>query len=239
MKSYQQEFYDKRHAETVYAADTILSILLPSVPAVTSAIDVGCGVGTWLAVLQQKGVQTIQGVDGNWVDSKLLVIPQACFKQVDLSRELLQMPRKYDLAISLEVAEHLAPEQAADFVASLTALSDRVLFSAAVPYQRGRNHINEQWQDYWASLFEAQDYVVQDFIRARIWNNDQIPFWYRQNILLFSRKSKETDAQLAPAVSDYCAMPLNVVHPELYTSRAKPQFDFKAKFRKYFFRRSE
>jgi hypothetical protein len=165
MEAYPQEFYASMRDKTTYSANTILDIVLQRIPAVHSAVDVGCGVGNWLAVLREKGATEIQGLDGSWVDQDLLAIPRSNFKQVDLSRSAIELPRRYDLAISLEMAEHLPPDRAEEFVTSLTALSDYVLFSAAIPFQGGINHLNEQWQHYWADLFAARGYGVHDFIR--------------------------------------------------------------------------
>jgi len=218
MKTYSREFYVNRHEDTFHSANIILSLLLRHIPAVHSAVDVGCGVGTWLAALQEKGVKDIQGVDGPWVNQDLLAIPRACFKQVDLSTSAVDLPRRFDLAISLEVAEHLPASRATEFVASLAALADQVLFSAAIPLQGGVNHVNEQWQTYWVRLFDAMGYGVHDFIRSSIWNDSKIPYWYRQNILFFS---KHALAASDPIGRDASSLPLDLVHPDLYLRRAK------------------
>ena len=63
------------------------------------------------------------------------------------------LERKFDLAISLEVAEHLKSSSSEDFVQSLTTLAPMILFSAAIPHQGGLHHINEQWLEYWGDLF--------------------------------------------------------------------------------------
>src|SRR3546814_3871891 len=139
----QADWYDERHQKAVYSAETILSLLLPCLPPVRSAVDLGCGVGTWLSVLQARGAQEVLGFDGDWVDRQLLVIPQDCFRKTDLSR-LESSGRRFDLAISLEVAEHLPAARAETFVQTLTSLSDFVLFSAAIPGQGGRNHRSEE-----------------------------------------------------------------------------------------------
>lgn len=227
MPAYSQEFYANRHTNTIYSANTILTLLFERIPTAHSAIDIGCGVGTWLSVLQEKGAKDIQGVDGSWVDEELLVIPRSCFQQVDLSRSVMKLPRKYDLAISLEVAEHLPSDRAREFVSSLTALSDYVLFSAAIPFQGGVRHINEQWQHYWAELFGDMDYVVHDFIRPRIWNDTRIPVWYRQNILLFSKRQESNGTLLDPVDLGDCSLPLDVVHPDLYLAKG-PQLGLKS-----------
>lgn len=219
MKPYTQDFYSTRHQRTVYSAKTILSLILDKIPPLNSAVDVGCGVGTWLAVLKtDKGVETIQGMDGNWVDEKLLEIPKDSFQRADLSQPF-ELSRRFDLAICLEVAEHLPPVRAKDFVCSLTALSDCVLFSAAIPFQGGKNHVNEQWHSYWIELFTAQGYLAYDCIRAEIWNDDQIPFWYRQNILFFARKEIAVEIKATPLNAVNGVLPLLAVHPDLYLSK--------------------
>jgi hypothetical protein len=218
MKPYSREFYINRNEKTVYSANTILSIVQERIPAIHSAIDVGCGIGTWLNVLKEKGVEEILGLDGTWVDQNLLVIPQSCFKSVDLSKSVISPPLRYDLAICLEVAEHLPSEHAKEFVSYLTDLSDYVLFSAAIPYQGGRNHINEQWQHYWVDLFAAKDYHVYDFIRQIIWNNNQIPSFYRQNIFLFSKHQISYEPQSNPTDGNW-GLPIDVVHPDFYQKR--------------------
>lgn len=220
--AYSKEFYVNRHDQTVHSANTILSILLELIPAVHSAVDIGCGVGSWLAVLQEKGVKDIQGLDGSWVDQDLLEIPRTCFKQVDLSKSVIKLPQRYDLAICLEVAEHLPSDRAKELVSSLTALSDYVLFSAAIPFQGGVDHVNEQWQHYWVELFRSKEYTVHDFIRPMIWNDNQIPVWYRQNILLFSQQQKSINFPRDFVGFDTWPMPLNLVHPDLYRSKANP-----------------
>ncbi len=216
MKAYRDRFYRDRHDETRRAADTILSLVLDLVPPVRSAVDVGCGVGTWLASLRDRGVRTVRGLDGPWVPEDRLVIPREAFLRVDLGGPLPELGR-FDLAISLEVAEHLPSERAESFVGSLAALSDVVLFSAAVPHQGGSHHVNEQWQDHWARLFAARGYAVLDAIRPRIWDDAGIAYWYRQNVLLYARKEKLGELRSATGALGPTSLPaLRTVHPELY-----------------------
>ena len=66
------------------------------------------------------------------------------------------MNRKFDLVLSLEVAEHLPSECAEAFVESLVNLGPVILFSAAIPYQGGENHVNEQWPEYWVGVLSGE-----------------------------------------------------------------------------------
>ena len=188
-----------------------------------SVIDVGCGVGTWLSVFSELGVPDIFGVDGNWVDKRLLLIPQNFFASHDLTRPLV-IGRQFDLVVSLEVAEHLPSESAEIFVDSLTSLGPVVLFSAAIPFQGGTSHINEQWPDYWAKLFNKRGYVAVDSVRRKVWQNDNVDCWYAQNILFFVNKSKLEDyPQLKKAYAITEPNQLSIVHPKLYLLRANPR----------------
>ena len=208
---YAGNFHQTRHQETNYAAKKILTILL-DVFEIHSAIDIGCGVGTFLWFLEQRGVSDILGLDGDWVNHELLVITPDKFLPVDL-KTLPKFERAYDLLICLEVAEHLPPEYAADFIGKLCKLSNLVLFSAAVPGQKGRAHLNEAWQSYWAKLFAEHNYHPLDLIRPKIWHDSAIPFWYRQNTLVYVKAGE----QLAPQNFEAC--PLDIIHPELFQLR--------------------
>ena len=219
---YTEKFYLKRMDEKlVYSADRTLSVVLPKLPPVNSAVDVGCGLGTWLASLLELENRQIDilGIDGPWIDPDLLVIPEDSFLAADLSREIPRVEGRYDLAISLEVAEHLPPEKAGEFVGFLTGLSDFVLFSAAIPFQGGTNHFNEQWQGYWAALFEQKGYVPVDFVRPALWNDDKVSFHYRQNTILYSREDRVREISL-PSLLD--GQMLSLSHPEYYTKHTHP-----------------
>lgn len=221
MKKYESYFYSNRYERTAEAAVRILDLVLPRIPPVRSALDVGCGVGAWLSVLKEKGVSEIAGIDGVWVEEKLLRIPRENFRIADLS-ERLDLGRRCDLAISLEVAEHLPPARAAGFVEELAGASDFVLFSAAIPFQGGYRHVNEQWQSYWAELFARQGYAVRDWVRPRLWLDEKIPVWYRENLLLFVAHDRLADLKPAPDGSPDASLPLDVVHPEAYLSKVDP-----------------
>ena len=227
---YGGSFHLMRHRETSYAAETILTILLNHIPDIHSAVDVGCGVGTFLSFLEKKGIHDVLGLDGYWVDQALLAIPANKFQPVDL-KVLPEFGRTYDLAICLEVAEHLRPEDAVGFIGKLCGLSNLILFSAAVPGQGGVAHLNEAWQSYWAKLFAERDFYPVDLIRPQIWNDQAISFWYRQNILVYAKEG----GRLSPQSGGI--FPLDLVHPELFLMRTKASSQlglFKRLFRRLY-----
>jgi 2-polyprenyl-3-methyl-5-hydroxy-6-metoxy-1,4-benzoquinol methylase len=85
-----------------------------------SVVVFGCGLGTWISEFKRSGVQDVLGLDGSWVDKTYFeqdVLHN--FMVADLESPI-RLDRKFDLAISLEVAEHLDKKSARSFVASLT-----------------------------------------------------------------------------------------------------------------------
>lgn len=175
-----------------------------------SVLDVGCGIGTWLNVFKDYGIKDLVGIDGDYVDKELLFdfLDEKDFIAKDLRLEF-HLKRKFDLVLSLEVAEHLDEIYAEDFVSSLVSHGEIIIFSAAIPGQGGQNHMNEQWPDYWANLFNAHDYVFLDIIRPLIWNNSEVDFWYRQNIFFVVKKNHIL-------ASKYKSSHFALVHPELF-----------------------
>jgi len=97
---------------------------------------------------------------------------------------------RFDLALSLEVAEHLNPKRADSFVADLCKASDLVLFSAALPAQDGDEHQNCQWTSYWAQLFVRQGYFPFDVVRPLIRSNRAVEWWYRTNVVLYVKATE-------------------------------------------------
>ena len=90
--------------------------------------------------------------------------------------------------MSLEVAEHLEEEAADNFVRQLTKISDRILFSAAIPDQGGLHHLNERPPSYWAKKFKTYGFNQLDFLRPLFWDDERIEWWYRQNFLIYEKR---------------------------------------------------
>ncbi len=155
-----------------------------------SVIDVGCGVGTWLKAWRDIGVEEIEGVDVNNVDNSELYIDRKNISIANLEKHDFSGYKKYDLAMSLEVAEHLDEKFAEKFVTDLTSLSDVIIFSAASPFQGGTHHVNEQPPQYWVDLFNKQGFDCFDFLRDKLMRNSQSTSWHAQNILTFVNKNK-------------------------------------------------
>ena len=209
--TYDGEFYDDLD-EQVRASAAVIAPMVVELLHPTSIVDVGCGRGTWLHAFSDLGVADVVGVDGPHVEPSDLEIPADHFLARDL-REPLDLGRRFDLVISLEVAEHLAPDLGSTFVDSLTRHGNAVLFSAAIPLQGGAGHVNEQWQSHWAAEFARHGFVPVDAIRSAVWCDPDVAFWYAQNMLLYVRDTTSNDRMPAP---ESTARRLDVVHPDHY-----------------------
>ncbi len=183
-QAYSKVFYDWQRVGSHNSAERILPIVFEAVQP-KSVVDVGCGVGSWLDVARSLDASTV-GYEGEWVKSLSPTYPGLDIRAADLEQRL-QPGETFDLAISMEVAEHLTPGRADSFVADLVALAPNVLFSAAVPGQGGNNHLNEQWQSYWADRFAAHGYGPRDIVRPAVRDDRGVAYWYRQNAVLYSK----------------------------------------------------
>ena len=209
---YDSAYFRVKAAGERTSAEVIVPLLM-SLLEPRSVCDIGCSQGIWLAVFKEHGVERVVGIDGDYVERDELQIDAREFVAADLQRGVPEVGR-FDLAISLEVAEHLLPEAATPLVDGLVALAPAVLFSAAIPGQGGRGHVNEQWPDYWSELFARHGYVPIDCIRDRVWLERSVNVWYRQNTLLFADRSLvESREGLREAHARSGERPLAVVHP--------------------------
>jgi SAM-dependent methyltransferase len=184
---YDEDFYLRQRDKSLESA-RIIAPLVMKLAEIKSVIDVGCGMGGWLRAFADNGVAVIRGVDGDYVDRTKLYVSPEVFSSVDLTQPL-KIDERFDLAVCLEVAEHLPTKASSGLVRGLTQLAPIVLFSASVPGQGGTGHINEQWPEFWQDLFAQQGFVMLDLIRPLIREDRRIDWWYRQNIAIFASKA--------------------------------------------------
>jgi SAM-dependent methyltransferase len=183
--AYGTDFYRFLASFAVRSAQRIVPLLTSALP-VRSVADFGCGQGAWLSVWAAAGA-SVTGVDGPYVKTESLLIDPGKFQAADLSAPI-DLGRQFDLVQSLEVAEHLPPAKAEQFVKTLTAHGSQVLFSAAVPGQGGENHLNEQPLGYWRAIFRKRGYAAIDYLRPLICDDPAIARWYRCNMLLYVKE---------------------------------------------------
>jgi SAM-dependent methyltransferase len=212
----RRKYIHEEHTHNLTAPQEIVPLLI-SYFNPHSVADVGCGIGTFLRIFLELGVHDVVGIEGPWVNKELLFnnIDEKSFIEADLEKEF-SINRKFDIALSLEVGEHLHYSSAETYIKNLISLSDTIIFSAALPGQGGQNHINEQWMDYWQKIFEKHNYYCYDVFRQQLWNNPGVNWWYSQNMFLFTSKN-----DLQQIFHDK-KVPLNsYIHPELFKLKAQ------------------
>ncbi|NEO85722.1 MAG: methyltransferase domain-containing protein [Spirulina sp. SIO3F2] len=215
---YDPAFFAQLNEKTPRSAAIILDWLYRHYQS-QSVVDVGCGQGVWLAAAEVQGASLLKGLDGHWVKPAQLASQHIDFQAVDFEGELPSLSQTYDLCISLEVAEHISPARATEFIQFLCQAANVVLFSAAVKHQGGTNHINEQWQSYWIERFDQNGYDCLDVIRPQIWQHPDVAWYYQQNMFLFVNRAQPPE-QLAQLQA--LTQPIfDLAHPLSYETKVR------------------
>jgi SAM-dependent methyltransferase len=217
-ETYGREFFESQADASLRSARLVLERLFPLLRP-QRVLDVGCGVGSWMRASEELGATDVLGIDGEWIDRSMLLIDPDHFIAADIATHRLagilgeRGATPFDLVICVEVAEHLPFERASSFVEDLVACADVILFSAAVPFQFGTHHVNEQWPEFWAILFRAQGFSCFDCLRPAIWATPGVDWWYAQNALVFVRDGSRASSSL-PEQARIEAQGLSLIHPE-------------------------
>jgi hypothetical protein len=215
---YDADFYESKLQATSRSAATVLGLLYQDYKAL-SLIDVGCGRGAWLGEAERLGATSLQGMDGPWLSRESLLSRSIRFSSVDFEGTLPRLTQRFDLCISLEVAEHISADRAEPFIQYLCDASDVVLFGAAIKRQGGAHHVNEQWQSYWIDLFRAKHYECFDVIRPRVWCDPAVEWWYRQNTFLFVNQESRNALLDRDQLRRLQSPIFDAVHPANYESK--------------------
>ncbi len=212
-----ENFHDTENAEKINTA-TARSVLEEFLKYCQpdSVLDVGCGIGVWLSTARSLGINNVFGVDGPWLKKEMLRVEKECVQILDLEQSF-SLKKRFDLVMSIEVAEHLTEIRAESFVQNLIDHGDVIIFSAAVPRQGGHNHLNEQWPEYWEEIFRKKDFICIDLFRPRIWNNKEVYLHIRQNVLLFISKKLLQSEQYKDLLNYRANLDqLSLIHPDSY-----------------------
>src|SRR5215204_4952574 len=102
---YGVRFYNDQRSGSLRSAQVIVPLVTALIRP-RSVVDVGCGIGTWLKVFSEAGVEDYLGLDGDYVTRDQLLIEPMHFQAADLANPP-KLERTFDLAVCLEVGEHL------------------------------------------------------------------------------------------------------------------------------------
>lgn len=165
MNDYNKLFYDsfcgedysntelwESHFGTI--ADRIAEYFTPK-----TVLDAGCANGYLVKALRDRGI------DAYGIDISSYAIESADdelrkYLNVQSLTEPLpeSFPKKFDLVVTIEVLEHMQPDDGALAIKRLCSYSDTVLFSST-PYDfDNKTHVNVQQAEYWAKQFANNSY---------------------------------------------------------------------------------
>ena len=213
MSEYSIDFYSDLEKSSSTSAKVLVPILIKKFHP-TSVIDFGCGGGSFVRQFLSNGVQDVTGVEGEWILDVKHLATEAWLRVYDLKKPI-KLERKFDMAVCLEVAEHLPIEFSRTLAETLVAASDRIVFSAAIPGQSGTDHINLQFPDYWAHLFKEYGYFLEWDPRPSIWNTRGVAPWYQQNLLIYRKYTDQGKEVILPP---------RMFHPKIFPEHANLYF---------------
>ena len=163
----------------------IIANALVEVWSPESVYDVGCGNGVYVQYLLNQSVNA-WGIEPTQECLSSLSMPVDRLLHLDLRFPWLVEGEKVDLAVCLEVAEHIDEPFADTFVDNLSAVSDQLVFSAAPPGGKGHHHVNCQLPEYWKQKFLARGYI-HDEVHERLWLEALAPWKHRKEINAYRR----------------------------------------------------
>lgn len=169
-------------------ADSIVGELRPR-----RVVDVGCGTGALLEVLRDRGCEVF-GFEYSKAALAYCRERKLDVAKFDLEKDVLHDNRTFDVAVSMEVAEHLPAAVADRYVDLLVRLADTVVFTAAPPGQGGNDHVNEQLPEYWVGKFAQREFRLDD-TRSRRWREawqagGKVQDWYYKNLMIFRAEQR-------------------------------------------------
>lgn len=153
-----------------------------------SVIDVGCASGLYLKPFMDRGVRVLgQDSAPDAISDEVIQIPRYCIELKDITEGEASPPLPFDLALCIEVAEHLEEKFASALISHLSLCSDVVFFSAAHPGQGGVGHINCQPKEYWETLFAEEgfrrDIQDENYLRTLVCSGYHLG-WLPMNMMV-------------------------------------------------------
>ncbi len=165
-------------------AAVIMEYLSPS-----SVLDVGCGTGALLFEFRRLGCR-VQGIEYSDAAISYCRHRNLDVVKAELEKGCLRLSSKFDVAVSFEVAEHLAETSAERYVDLLASAADVVVMTAAHPGQGGVDHVNEQPAEYWVAKFQRRGFVhrldLPEQWRKKWDSSGEVAGWYSCNLLVFA-----------------------------------------------------
>ena len=155
------EFYSKgffKGMRKIRGWQMALGHIIGELYNIESVVDFGCASGYYLEGFLKSGAK-IRGFE-YLLENSIDFMSDEIKPYVEQGNAMEDINcGKFDLSMSIEVAEHILPEKSDVFVSNLVNASNKyILLTAAPPGQGGTGHINEQPKEFWVDKIEAKGF---------------------------------------------------------------------------------
>jgi cyclopropane fatty-acyl-phospholipid synthase-like methyltransferase len=149
---------------------------------ISTVVDFGCGTGQYTKHFIAGNV-SCEGYDGNPDTAE---ISGGLCGVLNLAK-LVNLNKKFDCVLSLEVGEHIPIEHESNFIQNLETHSNGlIILSWATPGQGGGGHFNEQDNEYVSRKFADLGYVRNNTLESTFRDSSTFP-WFRNTIMVFEK----------------------------------------------------
>jgi 2-polyprenyl-3-methyl-5-hydroxy-6-metoxy-1,4-benzoquinol methylase len=177
---YDSAYYKKIVAEETEQAKRLARYLIDTY-CPCSVIDFGCADGLYLRPFEAEGI-AVAGVD---------LSPVSKYSVGDL-RIPYQDWGRHDLALCLEVLEHIEEDSVLPAIENIAVSTRRIVLSAAIPGQGGVNHTNLQYKPYWIKKFARYGFDIDRQETRALLSYMRQGYhlgWFTQNAMILRRLS--------------------------------------------------
>ena len=195
-KSFCDSIYDdwffKVHTTNDFSWEEKASKSMLSLFSIDSILDLGCGVGRWLKAAEEFGCSDVCGLEYCFERAKPYfyqnVVNMISFGDVSIP---FSLNKQFDCVLSVEVAEHILPQNSSTFVENIINHCKKiVVFTAAPPGQAGHGHLNTHTKKFWRDLFEKNGAIVNNEKYNELLKTWEqiVPQYIKNNLMIFEKR---------------------------------------------------
>lgn len=155
---YDQEFFrqwGRDNRDYVLSARLIADVLFEEFRP-RRLVDLGCGCGVYGHRFGERGVEVVC-LDGVRPPARWAFPVEVIVR--DLTEPLAHTWGRFDLALCLDVGEHIPVRLCDVFLGNITRFADTLLLACAPPGQGGHHHVNERPKRWWVARLASHGFA--------------------------------------------------------------------------------